>query len=454
MALQHGRSLSFPSSSHPVVSQFDDNLSRLRSSEATCSSLSSFNAKINGLRNLYESIDDLLLLSHIQQIVSEECVDDYIKLLDACSSVKDLISLAKQDLRDLLSAVRRKDVQGINAYLASRKKSKKMIQKSLKNLKRSASATSENASILKDAESVAISILESLLSYVLGHESKRSLLSKLIHSKKVSDVENEFNKVESFLQLNQESELVNHIKEMDSDIQVVEEDLKSIFRQLIKTRFDDNLSRLRSSEDAFSSLSSINATISGLGNLYESIDDLLSLPHIQQIVSEECIDDFIKLLDACSCVKDLISLAKQDLRDLLSAVRRKDARGINAYIYSRRNSKKMIQKCLKKLRVLRRNASATSENASMLKDAESVSISMLGSLLSYVCGMKMQERKSSWSLVSKLMHSKKVFDDENEFNKVDSFLQLSQENELVNHIKKWTQAFKLLKKNSNSYTGS
>ncbi|KAG6405574.1 hypothetical protein SASPL_133165 [Salvia splendens] len=85
----------------------------------------------------------------------------------------------------------------------------------------------------KDAESVAISLLESLLSYVLGtkvHEGKRSLLSKLMHSKKVSADENEFNKAESFLQLNQENELVNHIKEMDSDIQVVEEDLESIFR--------------------------------------------------------------------------------------------------------------------------------------------------------------------------------------------------------------------------------
>ncbi|KAG6407811.1 hypothetical protein SASPL_130810 [Salvia splendens] len=64
----------------------------------------------------------------------------------------------------------------------------------------------------------------------------RSLLPKLMHSKKVSADENEFKKVESFLQLNQENELVNHIKEMDSDIQVVEEDLESIFRQLIKTR--------------------------------------------------------------------------------------------------------------------------------------------------------------------------------------------------------------------------
>ncbi|KAG6413568.1 hypothetical protein SASPL_126282 [Salvia splendens] len=235
MALHHGRSLSFPSSSHPPFHI----TSGLRSSEATCSSLSSFNGRINVLRNLYESIHDLLLLSHIQQTVSEECVDDFIRLLDACSSVRDLISLAKQDIRDLLSAVRRKDVQGVNAYLASRKKSKKMIQKSLKNLRRSASATSKHASMLKDAECVAISMLESLLLYALGakvHDSKRTLLSKLMHSKKVSDVENEFNKVESFLQLNKENELVNHIKEMDSDIQVVEEDLESIFRQLVKAR--------------------------------------------------------------------------------------------------------------------------------------------------------------------------------------------------------------------------
>ncbi|XP_057771020.1 uncharacterized protein LOC130990803 [Salvia miltiorrhiza] len=242
MALHHGRSLSFPSSSHPALSHFDENISRLRSSEAACSSLSSISATINGLKNLYESIDDLLLLPHIQQIVSEECVDDYINLLDACSSVKDIISLSKQNLRELLSAIRRKDVRGINSYLASRRNSKKMIQKCLKKQRRSsASATSENASMLKDAESVAISLLGSLLSYTLGtkmqeRKSSWSLVPKLMHSKKASDGENEFNKVESLLQVNQENELVNHIKEMDSSIQVVEEELESIFRQLIKTR--------------------------------------------------------------------------------------------------------------------------------------------------------------------------------------------------------------------------
>ncbi|KAH6787912.1 hypothetical protein C2S52_007464 [Perilla frutescens var. hirtella] len=239
-ALHHGRSLSLPSASHPAISEFDENLSRLRSSEASCSSLSSMKGTINGLRKLYESIDDLVLLTHIQEmIISEECVDDYIRLLDACSTVKDVMSVAKQDLRELLSAVRRRDVDGISGYLASRRKSKKMIQKSLNKLRRCASASSDSeresaeVSMLKDAESVAYSLLESLLAYTLG---KKTQESKSRSWSLVSNEENEFNKLDSFLQRSQHNELVNHLKQMDSSIQVVEDELESTFRQLIKTR--------------------------------------------------------------------------------------------------------------------------------------------------------------------------------------------------------------------------
>ncbi|KAL0383872.1 UNVERIFIED_CONTAM: hypothetical protein Sradi_2781500 [Sesamum radiatum] len=60
----------------------------------------------------------------------------------------------------------------------------------------------------------------------------------------------------------------------------------------------------------------------------------------------------------------------------------------------------------------------------MLKDSESVTFSLLESLLSYMMGTKVQERKSGWSLVSKLIHSKKVSHQGeetylNEFEKVD-----------------------------------
>ncbi|PIN25738.1 hypothetical protein CDL12_01532 [Handroanthus impetiginosus] len=244
--LHHGRSLSLPSDSHPAMSQLDENLARIRASGATCSSLSSMNDRVNGLRNLYDSIDEMLRSPHNQLIFSDDQIlDDYIRLLDACSTVKDLISLTKQDVRELLSAVRRKDVHGIQSYLTSRRKTKKMIQKSLKNLRSfsgKGDAVSLEKDMFKDAESVSISLFVSLLSYVMGtkvqeRKSGWSLVSKMMHSKKVSpqgeekDL-NEFKKVDSFLQLSQEKdtkveELVNHLKEMDSSIQ---------FRQLIKTR--------------------------------------------------------------------------------------------------------------------------------------------------------------------------------------------------------------------------
>ncbi|KAI3472328.1 hypothetical protein Pfo_031174 [Paulownia fortunei] len=255
-ALHHSRSLSLPSGSHPAMSHFDENLSIVRASEATCSSLSSMNSRINGLKNLYDSIDDLILLPHNQPIISQECqekwveqiLDDYIRFFDACSTVKDLISLMKQDVQELLSAVRRKDVHGIHLYLTSRRKSKKMIRKSLKKLRSFRSKDNalslekdcENTTLvymLKDAESATFSLLESF---------GWSLVSKLMHSKKVSlqgeeTYLNELNKVDSFLQLSQENdtgveELVNHLKEIDSSIQILEEELEFLFRQLIKTR--------------------------------------------------------------------------------------------------------------------------------------------------------------------------------------------------------------------------
>ncbi|KAK4437573.1 hypothetical protein Salat_0091200 [Sesamum alatum] len=221
-ALHHGRSLSLPSESHSAMSQFEENLSRVRSSQEACSSLSSMNGRVNGLNTLYDSIDELLLLPHNQQNISQECqekwfdhiLDDYIRLLDACNAVKDLISLNKQDVRELLSAVRRKDMNGIQ-------------------------------------ESVAISLLESMLSHIMGtkvqaRKSGWSLVSKLMLSKKGSyqgeetDL-NEFEKVDAVLQMSQEDntqvdEFLNHLKKMDSSIQILEEELELLFRQLIKTR--------------------------------------------------------------------------------------------------------------------------------------------------------------------------------------------------------------------------
>ncbi|KAI3446324.1 hypothetical protein Pfo_002989 [Paulownia fortunei] len=481
----HGRSLSLPSRLHPAMSQFDENLATMKASDPASSSLSSMENRLNGLTNLYCNIDDLLMLPHIQQIISQECqekwvdqvLDGYIRLLDACSTAKDLFSCTKHDIQQLLSALRRKDVHGIHCYETSRRKSKKMIQKSLKDLKsfrskhNDLSLEKDNETLalvymLKEAESVTIAMFECLLSYVIGSKVQArqggwSLLSKLVPSKKVShqgeetDL-NEFKKVDSFLQLSQEDdtqveELMNHLKEMDSSIQILEEEIECLFRQLIKTRFEENLFRVRASDATCSSLSSMNSRINGLKNLIVKRNGLTK--------SRMIILGFSML---AAQLKISSHLRKQDEWELLSAIRRKDVHHIHVYLTSTRKSKKMIQKSLKNLRSFRSKDNALSLEKNyekitlvyMLKDAESVTFSLLESLLSYTMGTKVQERKSGWSLVSKLMHSKKVSHQAeepylNEFKKVDSFLQLSQESytgdeELVNQLKEMDSSIQIL----------
>ncbi|KAK6118663.1 hypothetical protein DH2020_047576 [Rehmannia glutinosa] len=262
-ALHHGRSLSLPSKSHPAISQFIENLAKTKSSSST---LSSMVIELTSLKSLYCNIDDLLVLPHIQHVISQErhekfveqLLDRHVTLLDACTTAKDIISHTKHDVQHLLSSLRRKDiVYGIKNYQTSRRKSKKTIEKTLKELRKnlrkdntlSLEKDTEKTSLvcmLKDAESVTFFVLESLLAYAMGtkvqeRKSGWSLVSKLMHSKKISHQSeetntNEFNKVDSFLQLSQEEELVNHLKEMDSNIQVLEQELECLFRQLVKTR--------------------------------------------------------------------------------------------------------------------------------------------------------------------------------------------------------------------------
>ncbi|EYU38015.1 hypothetical protein MIMGU_mgv1a021624mg, partial [Erythranthe guttata] len=221
-ALHHGRSLSFPSRSNPSVSQFNENLAKIEAS-------TTMEAKLNGLRNLYSDIDDLLMLPHIQQIIAQECqtkwidqvLDGYISLLDACTTAKDLFSQIKQQVQELLSALRRNDVNGINNYHISKKKSKKMILKSLKDLRSLRCKKSNSSSekddetmalvcMLKEAESVTIAVFEGLLSYVMGNNvqaksSAWSLMSKISNQSEETDL--------------------NEMKEMDSIIQILEEEI-------------------------------------------------------------------------------------------------------------------------------------------------------------------------------------------------------------------------------------
>ncbi|XP_028765744.1 uncharacterized protein LOC114723700 [Neltuma alba] len=269
----HIRSNSFPSAPHPVLSQFEGHLNRLKSSEAASSS-SSISHKLGGLQDLYDCTDTVLQLSTIKQALAQECneksVDKLLEgslvLLDICCTAKDCLLQSKETIQGLHSVLRRRgsETSGFTIesgkYLASRKKMKKEIKKALANLKGTLKDSSTNEqnealsmlSILKEAEAVAVNSLESLLLFV--SDSKRhlkqrrwSVISKLMQPKKITCVSeqsdiNEFEEVDAALESlishkhSSVQNLQTHLGNLELCIQDLEEGIESLSRQLIRTR--------------------------------------------------------------------------------------------------------------------------------------------------------------------------------------------------------------------------
>ena len=274
----HNRSSSVPSAPHPFISKYDENLQRLKASEAT-SSASSLSCKLNGLHALHDCTDKMLQLPTIQQALGresckssvDELLDGSLMLLDICGTAKDVLLQSTESIQGLQSAVRRRrggetafKTEGVK-YLSSRKKVKKTIQKTLESFrgfKKGFIPTSSNTedesvsmiSNLKEAEVVTLIQLESLLSFVSGLRAKPkgsrwTVLSKLMQPKRVccdSDQSNtnEFEKVDGELQslFHKPSSVVSvesfqsYMENLDLCIKGLESGIEHLERQLIRTR--------------------------------------------------------------------------------------------------------------------------------------------------------------------------------------------------------------------------
>ncbi|KAK2435382.1 hypothetical protein QL285_020446 [Trifolium repens] len=260
----HLRSNSLPSAPHPLVSQFEDNLQRLKSSEGASSvSSSSICNKLNSMQDLHDCIDNLLQLPIEQQTLAQECneksVDDLLerslRILDICSTAKDFLSLSKENMHELQSVIRRRGIktgltlEGLK-YFALRKNMKKQIKKTLVNLKSMKNemivSSSPMLGFLKEAEAVTLCSLEHLLLFISdpkgnSKHSRWSAISKLMPSKReVCDSHesetNEFAKVDAALKSSSTENFQSHMENLEMCIQDLEIGVEQISRKLIRNR--------------------------------------------------------------------------------------------------------------------------------------------------------------------------------------------------------------------------
>ncbi|KAK7310608.1 hypothetical protein RJT34_08213 [Clitoria ternatea] len=274
----HTRCNSLPSAPHPVVSQYEDHLRRLKDREvATCSiSSSSLTHKLDGLLDLHDCTDKLLQLPMKQQALARECSDKRVngtlegslRILDICDAAKDFLLTSKESMHELHSAIRRRrafETVAISKYLVSRKNLKKAIRKALANLKTikgefevSSLSNKDNDTlsilgILKEAEEITMRSLESVLLFMCGpngqsKKSKWSAISKLMQPKRVAcdsqeDPDtNEFEKVDAALHsllTHKSSSIENiqcHMENLEMCIQDLEVALEHLSRKLIRNR--------------------------------------------------------------------------------------------------------------------------------------------------------------------------------------------------------------------------
>ncbi|KAH1072444.1 hypothetical protein J1N35_024772 [Gossypium stocksii] len=199
------RSNSFPRSSrqHPLATEVNEHLNKLRASKEASTSSASISHKLNGFQDL------------------------------------------KIDVVEIVSEVRK--------YISSRKVAKKTIHKALGNLKviqrKNRVSPPETVSMLKEIEAVTCSMFEDLLSLISGPKPRSWLsVSKLLHQRRIACEDagrnvNEFEKVDVALKSFgiTKSEIINlemqnQLKDLELFIQDLEDGLECLFRCMIKAR--------------------------------------------------------------------------------------------------------------------------------------------------------------------------------------------------------------------------
>ncbi|KAJ1403880.1 hypothetical protein SESBI_27004 [Sesbania bispinosa] len=278
----HVRSNSFPSGSHPSSTRIEEELSKIKTWEATSTSTSeSIGTGLSMLEDLYICLEDVLNMTSTQKVISqhqdqdeksvEELLDGSVRILDICGITRDTMLQIKENVQELHSALRRRkgdssierSVAEYNFFIRKMKKSARKLVTSLKQMESKFGVSpllnqdQDLASlirVLREVIKMNMSIFQSLLSFLYGPTSKSKatkwlLMAKLMH-KGVSSCEensenfNELQSVEASLSsLQSEGSNVakmqvahERLEALENAIESLENGLESVFRLLVKTR--------------------------------------------------------------------------------------------------------------------------------------------------------------------------------------------------------------------------
>ncbi|AES95247.1 hypothetical protein MtrunA17_Chr5g0406401 [Medicago truncatula] len=270
----HVRSNSFPSQSHPNSTRIEQELTKIKTWEATSTSTSdSITTGLSFLEDLYISLEDLLNMSSTQKAIShhqgekfvEELLDGSVKVLDICGITRDTMLQIKENVQSLHSSLRRRKGDSsietsVAEYKFFTKKMKKNVTKLITYLKHMETKFGVSSLLNQDQDLVAVitvlrevikmnlSIFQSILSFLVGSSSKSKatkwlkvtkLMQKRVTCEERMENFNELQCVEASLRtLISEGSIVAHdrFEALENAIESIENGLENIFRHLVKTR--------------------------------------------------------------------------------------------------------------------------------------------------------------------------------------------------------------------------